>query len=173
MRNIFQLTNKEFGKEALAIFRRFESLNMRIRNCKNHQRFFLSCLSNDLIPVSLKLKNNLRTYKNDCIIYRAERSLLNERIRNINNSLEKLEHDRYMYELKLSAIVGPDLMIECKGLIEDLRKTRNKKVLEQQKSKFERLWHKKQHGGNSSKNLKKMAAQTMSTHHQCQTSDGL
>ena len=38
--------------------------------------------------------------------------------------------------------------------MEDLRETRHKKVLEWQRSKFERLWHKKQHGGNSHKNLK-------------------
>ena len=44
-----------------------------------------------------------------------------------------------MFELKLSAIIVQDLMKERKGLIEDLRETRLKKVLERQKSKFERL----------------------------------
>ena len=48
--------------------------------------------------------------------------MLNERIRNINNILERLDHDRHMYELKLSAILGPDLIKECKGFIEDLKK---------------------------------------------------
>ena len=78
--------------------------------------------------------------------------MLNERIRNINNILERLDHDRYMHELKLSAIFGPDLMKECKGLIEDLRETRHKKVMERQKLKFERLWDKKQHSGTNLKN---------------------
>ena len=105
MRNLLKLLNNRFGKEALAIFRKYENLDMKICDSKNHQRFSLKCLSDDLIPVSLKLKNIVRAHRSDCIIHRAERGLLNERIRSINNTLDKLEHDRYMYELKLSAIV--------------------------------------------------------------------
>ena len=66
--------------------------------------------------------------------------LLNERIRSINNTLEKLEHGRYLYELKLSAIVGQNLVENCKEIIEDLKDTRHKKLLEWQKLIFERLW---------------------------------
>ena len=51
-------------------------------------------------------------------MHRAERCLLDERIRGINNTLEKLEHSRYMYEHKLSAILDPDLMENFKGIIE-------------------------------------------------------
>ena len=32
----------------------------------------LRCLSKGMIPVNLKLKNTIRTYKSDCIIYQAE-----------------------------------------------------------------------------------------------------
>ena len=104
MRNALVLINERFGKEALAIFRKYERLNMKICNFKNHRRFFLRCLGNDMIPVSLKLKNNVRTYKSDCIIHRAEIYLLKKRIRGINNTLEKLEHGRYMYDHKLSTL---------------------------------------------------------------------
>ena len=55
----------------------------------------------------------------DCIIQKAERSLLNERVRNLNNTLDQLEHDRYMYEQKLSAILNQDMMRECKEFIEE------------------------------------------------------
>ena len=130
MRNLLKLINDRFGKAALTIFRKYESLNMKIFNFKNHQRFSLRCLSDDLIPVHLKLKNIVRTHKSDCIIHRAERGLLNERIRSINHTLEKLEHGRYMYELKLSAIMGADLMNKCMGIMEDLKETRHRKVLE-------------------------------------------
>ena len=65
MRRIPQFINKEFGKKALAMLRKFESLNMKICDYRNHQRFSVKCLSNDLILVSLKLKNNIRTYKSD------------------------------------------------------------------------------------------------------------
>ena len=50
-------------------------------------------------PVSLRLKNNIRTHKSDCILQRAEKSLLNERARNINNILKRLDHERYIYQV--------------------------------------------------------------------------
>ena len=105
MRNLIQIINQEYGKEALAIFRKWENLNMKTCNYKNHRRFLLRCLGNGISPVSIKLKNNVRTYRSDCIIPKAERILLNERIRNVNNILDQLEHDTYMYEVKLSAIL--------------------------------------------------------------------
>ena len=108
-----------------------------------------------MIPVSLRLKNNIRTHKSDCIIQITEKSLLNERIRNINNILKRLDHDRYMYQLKLSAILVPDLTKECKWFIEDLKEARHMKVMEWQKLKFERLWYRKHHSSNSGKNFDK------------------
>ena len=58
----------------------------------------LRCLSQGVTPVSLRLKNLTRTQKGECIIKRAEKQLLNERIRNINYKIEKYQHDKYMYE---------------------------------------------------------------------------
>ena len=57
----------------------------------NHKRFLLRCLSSDLIPVSIRLKSNIKTPKGRSIIKRVERSLLNERIRSINNTITMLE----------------------------------------------------------------------------------
>ena len=130
MRNLLKLVNDRFGKEALTFFRKYESWNMKICKYKNHQRFSLRCLSNDLIPFSLKCKNIVRTYKSGCIIHTAERSLLNKRIREINNTLEKLEHGRYMYEIKLSALLDQHLMENCMDIIEDLKEKRHRQVLE-------------------------------------------
>ena len=68
MRNIPQLIGKEFEKDVLTIFRKYESLNMKIYNYKNHQRFCLRCLSKGMFAVSLKLKNNIKTHESDCMI---------------------------------------------------------------------------------------------------------
>ena len=155
MRNIPQHISKEFGKDVLAILRKFESINMKICDYKNHRRFSLRCLSNSLTLVSLKLKNNIRIHKSDCIIQKAEKGLLSKRVRNINNILNHLEHDRYMYCQKLSAILVQDLSKECKGFIGDLKETRHLKIMEWQKRKFESLWHRKQHSISSNKNVDK------------------
>ena len=71
---------------------------LKISDYKNHRRFLLRCLNKDITPVSLKLKNNIGTYKSKCIIHKTERKLLNKRVRNINNTIDNLEHVKYMYE---------------------------------------------------------------------------
>ena len=75
MRTIIQIINQEYGKEALNIFRKWENLNMKTCDYQNHRRFSLRCLGNDIIPVSIRLKNNVRTQRSDNIIQRAEKSL--------------------------------------------------------------------------------------------------
>ena len=72
-----------------------------VSDFKNHRRFSLRCLSQGVTPVSLKLKNLTRTKKGEGIIKRAEKQLLNERIRNINYKIEKFQHDKHMYEKQL------------------------------------------------------------------------
>ena len=68
MGNIPNHISKDFGKEVLALIRKFENINMKICNYKNHQRFSLRCLSKGVTPVSVQPKNNIRTHKSDCII---------------------------------------------------------------------------------------------------------
>ena len=89
------------------------------------RRFSLRCLGNGIIPVSIRLKNNVRTQRSD-IIQRAKRSLLNERIREVNITLDQLQHDTYMYESKLSAIISQDHMVECKEFIKEHKELRHK-----------------------------------------------
>ena len=64
---------------------------------KNHQRFLLRCLDKGLVPVSLKLKNHIRTQRGKAIIEKAEKQLLNERVKSINYKIECFDHDRNMY----------------------------------------------------------------------------
>ena len=77
--------------------------------------------------------------KGDCIIYKAERKLLNERIRNITNTIECYEHDRYMYGDQLKSILGPDMFKLYEEHINIVKAYRHLKVMEQQKMKFDRL----------------------------------
>ena len=52
---------------------------------QNHRIFLLRYLKEDLIPVTVRLKSNITTPKAKQIARKAEKALLNERIRNINN----------------------------------------------------------------------------------------
>ena len=80
----------------------------KVSNFKNHRRFLLRCLSQGITPVSLQLKNLTRTHRGEGIIKRAEKQLLNERIRNINYKIERYHHDKYMYKKQLEDLLQHD-----------------------------------------------------------------
>ena len=143
MRTIIQIINQEYGKEALAIFRKWENLNMKMCDYENHRRFSLRCLGNGIIPVSIRLKNHVRTQRSDNILHKAERSLLNERIREVNMTLNRLKHDTYMYHNKLSGIISEDLMKQSIEFIKEHREARHKTVMERQIKKYNKLWAQK------------------------------
>ena len=50
---------------------------MKMADFKNHRRFLLRCISKGIIPVSVKLKSNVKTPKGNYIVKKAERALLN------------------------------------------------------------------------------------------------
>ena len=106
---------------------------------KNHRQFSLRCLSNDVIPVSIRFKSNIKTPKGQEIIRRTEKALLNERIRSINNSI-------YMFSLQLDTC-KTDLAKKIKEedlkngeeFIEARREARHFKTMDRQKQKLECL----------------------------------
>ena len=57
----------------------------------NHRRFTLRCLREDIILVSIRLKRSIKTPKDHHIIRKAERALLNERVRSVNNTIAMLK----------------------------------------------------------------------------------
>ena len=64
---------------------------------RNHRRFMFKCIKASITPVSCKLKNLLKSRKSYAIIHKAEKQLLYERIRNINQKLNMLETNRRDY----------------------------------------------------------------------------
>ena len=150
MRTIIQIINREYGKEALAIFRKWGNFNMKMCDYEDHRRFLLRCLGNGIIPVSIRLKNHVRTQRSDNIIHKAERSLLNKRIREVNITLDWLKHDTYMYQTKLSAVISEDLMKQSIEFTKDHRQSRHKTVMERQIKKYNKLWAQKYESGSNS-----------------------
>ena len=102
-------------------------------NVGNQGRFTLRLLNIGIIPVSWKLKNAIRTPKGYHTIRKAERQLLNERIRCTNNTL-------YVCGIKLFCVLERATLNVCWAFINKVRKVRYSEVMETQKSKFNRLW---------------------------------
>ena len=156
MRNLIHVLEQKYGKNSIGIFRNWEKMEGKVSDFKNHWRFSLRCLSQGVTSVSLRLKNLTRTKKGDGIIKRAEKQLLNERIRNINYKIEKYQHDKHMYEKQLQEISQDDQIMwdACKEEVLKRKELRHQKVLKRQISKFERLIQgqkKQEQGGCSNK----------------------
>ena len=128
----------------------------KVSNFKNHQRFSLRCLSQGITPVNLWLKNLTRTQRGEGIIKRAEKQLLNERIRNINYKIERYHHDKCMYKKQVEEILQHDqeMWNACNEEIQKRRELRHQRVMDRQMSKFNRLLYgqkKQEQGGHSNK----------------------
>ena len=90
---------------------------------QNHRHFTLRCLGEKVVPVSIKLKSQVKTPKGLQIIRRAEISLLNERIRSINNTINMLSQEKDTCIRKLKEKLDEDLMKECENFIEKRSQT--------------------------------------------------
>ena len=90
-RSIHQYIRQEYGQENVKILRKLERIEKKMADFKNHRRFLLRCLDNNIIPVSLKLRSHLKTPKAIKMINKTERALLSERIRMINNTIETVQ----------------------------------------------------------------------------------
>ena len=82
--------------------------------------------------MSIKLKSHVQTPKGFQIIRRAERALLNERVRMINNTINMLSMQKDTCISKLKEKIE-DLMKECDLFIKKRREARHFKTMSRQK----------------------------------------
>ena len=137
MRNLHNLIETEFGRESVAIFRDWEQHVKKLADFKNHRRFTLRCLSQKITPVSLRLKRNIKTDRGLKIIQRAEKQLMDERLRQINNTIDVCSHLIYTCMNELKVKIGQELFDKCHEFIDKIREWRQETVLERQIKKFE------------------------------------
>ena len=117
MRNIYAHIIEEYGKESGKAFRQLEKLELKMAEFKNHRRFTLRCLSKGLVPVSIKLKTRVKTTKGIYILRKAERMLMNEMIRSINNTITMLNCQIYTCMNILQGMINREVMEECHEFI--------------------------------------------------------
>ena len=144
MRNIHNHLILQYGREMNQNFCWWEKLEMKMVDISNHRRFALRCLSKGLIPTSIKLRSNIRKPKGQHIIYKAEKSLLNERIRNINNTIAMLKLQVETCTNLLETNLDRNSMEQCSRFIESKREKRHFQTMECQIGKFDRLQKQKQ-----------------------------
>ena len=122
-------------------------------NLRNLRKFLLRCLGKNINPVSIRMKSKIKTPRGLNILKKAERALLNERIRIINNTLEMLECQSDTCMNKLSRVLDQEVMEESKVFMNKTKEARHFKTLDHQKAKFERLWLRNKGGHSNGDNL--------------------
>ena len=146
----FSFMKQEYGQESIFLLWQWEKLEKKMANYRNHLRFTIKCLKNEAIPVSVRLKTNVKTFKGLHIIRKAEKQLLNEQIRSINNILELLMLKRDTCSNKLKELLlekdDQNTLEECNILMERVIECRHIRVMKRQKAKFEALFQQKQGG---------------------------
>ena len=101
------------------------------------------------------MKTNVKTPRGLYIVKRAERALLNERIRSVNNMINMLKMQINTCMDQLETCLGKGAMEECKVFIKNRRDSRHNSTLVRQLLKFERLCHKNKIQGGHSNNWEK------------------
>ena len=149
--NIHAELRAKFGQRSLKIYRRWEKFECKMADFQNHRRFSLRCLSNGLIPTSIRLKSTIKTPKGKYIIRKAELALLNERIRAINNSITMFETIINTCMNQLEGILDEKAMEDCSNFIKYRLEGRHQKTLQRQVSKYNRLCHKNSGGCSNSR----------------------
>ena len=153
MRNLHAIIKQEYGWEGFFLMCEWEKIEKKMSDFRNHQRFTIKCLKNDIVPVHVRLKTNIRTTKGLEIIRKAEKQLLNECIRTINNQLEMfmIKKDTCINKFN-NTVRDQNLIEESENLIKKIIESRHLRVLKRQKAKYEVLQQQKL-GGRSNKGL--------------------
>ena len=153
MRNLHATIKQEYGQGGIFLLRQWEKLEKKMANFKNHWRFTMKCLKNNIVPVSVRLKTNINTTKGLETIRRAEKQLLNEHVRIINNQPEifMLKKDTCIDKLK-NIIKDQTILLQCEVLMNNVVESRHTRVLERQRAKYEAL-HQQKLGGRSYQGL--------------------
>ena len=139
MRSVHAHIIQEYEQDSVKTFRQWEKLEIKMVEFKNHRRYTLRCLSKGLIPVSIKLKTKVQTPKGNFIIRKAEKMLMNERIRSINSTISMFNCQIDTCIDTLESIFSKDVMKKCHEFLNYIRERRHFKTMEKQKKNFEKL----------------------------------
>ena len=126
------------------LFRDWERLRLRASDYKYHRIFTLRCLHKELIPVSIKLKSTLKTEKARKIIRKAEKDLLQARIKAVNSILDNVAKQTVECRSQLAFIISAQRLRECQRFIDKVGEIRFTKVKQRQLNKYNILLNKKE-----------------------------
>ena len=144
MRNLHNILLQEDGIEVWRLFRLWEKLKIRASDYRNHRIFTLRCLHSDLIPVSIKLKSTIKSSRAKQILRKAEKELLQARIKSINFILDNTSQQLEECRSKLATIISTQKLRECQDFVDKVSENRFNKVKQRQINKLNLLTTRKE-----------------------------
>ena len=152
MINLHKYVKEKYGLEALHHLQLWGKGVVKDSDYRNHRIFTLRCISHNLGPVSIKLKPSdsklsIGTRK---IIQRAERQLLQDRVKCINRRIEESGKNININKTKLASLVtSAEDLDKCIKFIKEVREGRYGKVKDRQVRKFQNLISKNDSNNNN------------------------
>ena len=137
-------TTRVWVRDATFVQRLGKDCGSRAPDYKYHRIFTLRCLHKELIPVSIKLKSTLKTEKARKIIRKAEKDLLQARIKAINSILDNVAKQTVECRSQLAFIISAQRLRECQRFIDKVGEIRFTKVKQRQLNKYNILLNKKE-----------------------------
>ena len=118
MRNLHKIILEQHGMEGLQLFKDWERFKLRDCDYRNHRIFTPKWISSELVPVSLRLKTTIKTERARKIIRKAEKDLLQARVKSINSILGDNAKQRELSRSKLPSLVSTSIMDKCQQFID-------------------------------------------------------
>ncbi|XP_072039090.1 uncharacterized protein [Amphiura filiformis] len=151
--NLFKDLRENYGRNAVRDLRSLENTERKISRFRCHRVFSLRAKHSGLIPTSLKLKCPINSVRARDIVKKAEKALLNERIRVISNKIRYLEQEKTRLNTDLkSRDVNKELSIQISRHVENSRENELQYVRARQTRKLKELAEKQDKSANNNAN---------------------
>ena len=92
--NLFAEARNRYGQHAVKSIRDLEITERKLVRHRQHLTFTHRCKDNGVTPSSLKIRCPINTEKARNIIRKAEKDLIGERIRVVNNKINSLKQQQ-------------------------------------------------------------------------------
>ena len=137
--NIHAVILRQHGREVLKNLRAAENTLLKIANWSNHRIFNIRCLLSGITPSSIKLNSLVRGVKAETILRKAEKRLLDLRVRHCSYTIAKLKDDLLSKEAILYEALSRDTQQAVRQYLERRRNSIFQAVKDKQLDKFAKL----------------------------------
>ena len=139
MRNLHKYIKEKYGLEALGLLQLWEKSVVRDCDYKNHGRFTLRCIKKGIVLVSVRLRSSCSKSSQGAreIIWKAEKQLLQDRLRCITATVEHSGSNIKNNRSRLTSIVMNTTDIDqWRKFTDKVREDRFFKIKDRQVNKF-------------------------------------